>query len=48
MVRVVPFAVLIWPGVTIGRWLVQRVPATLFERTILVLLLLGAVYLTAG
>lgn len=48
MVRVVPFAVLIWPGVAVGRWLVQRVPATVFERVILALLVLGAVYLLIG
>lgn len=48
MVRVVPFAALIWPGVAVGRWLVQRVPATVFERIILALLVLGAVYLLIG
>lgn len=48
MVRVVPFAVLIWPGVAAGRWLVQRVPALVFERIILSLLVLGAIYLLIG
>ena len=48
MLRVVPFALLIWPGVAVGRWLVQRVPATVFERLILALLVLGAVYLLIG
>lgn len=48
MVRVVPFALLIWPGVIVGRWLVQRVSATLFERVILTLLVLGAIYLLVG
>ena len=48
MVRVVPFALLIWPGVTAGRWLVQRIDAAVFERLILVLLLAGAVYLLIG
>jgi uncharacterized membrane protein YfcA len=48
MVRVVPFAALIWPGVAAGRWLVQRVPATVFERAILALLVLGAIYLLRG
>ena len=45
MVRVVPFAVLIWPGVAVGRWLVKRVAAVVFERIILTLLVLGAAYL---
>jgi len=48
MVRVVPFAVLIWPGVAAGRWLVQRVPARVFERVILTLLVLGAIHLLLG
>jgi uncharacterized membrane protein YfcA len=48
MVRVAPFALLIWPGVTAGRWLVERVDGAVFERVILVLLLAGAAYLLAG
>jgi uncharacterized membrane protein YfcA len=48
MVRVVPFALLIWPGVVVGRWLVERVDAVVFERLILVLLLVGAIYLLIG
>lgn len=48
MLRVLPFAVLIWPGVLLGRWLVQRVAADVFERTILALLAVGAGYLLIG
>lgn len=48
MLRVLPFAVLIWPGVVLGRWLVRRVPSGVFERIILVLLVLGAIYLLVG
>lgn len=48
MLQVLPFAVLIWPGVAVGRWLVRRARGQLFERVILGLLVVGAVYLLAG
>lgn len=48
MLQVLPFALLIWPGVAMGRWLVRRVAAQVFERVILVLLVVGAVYLLVG
>lgn len=48
MLRILPFALLIWPGVVLGRWLVRRAPARVFERIILVLLVVGAIYLLVG
>lgn len=48
MLQVLPFALLIWPGVALGRWLVRRVPVLVFERLILALLVVGAVYLLLG
>lgn len=48
MLRLAPLALLLVPGVYLGRWLVRRVDAVLFERVILVLLTVGAVYLLAG
>lgn len=43
--RVVPLALLIPPGVVTGRWLVERVSPRVFERIVLVLLVVGAIYL---
>ena len=43
-----PVAVLLVPGVLAGRWLVHRVDARVFERVVLVLLVVGAVYLLVG
>ncbi|WP_370327849.1 sulfite exporter TauE/SafE family protein [Euzebya sp.] len=43
--RVLPFALLIWPGVVTGRWLVDRISRQVFERIVLALLVVGAIYL---
>jgi len=43
--RLAPLAVLLVPGVLVGRWLVRRIDARVFERVVLVLLVVGAVYL---
>jgi uncharacterized membrane protein YfcA len=48
MLQVLPFAALIWPGVVLGRWLVRHASAQVFERIILGLLVVGAVYLLIG
>ena len=45
MLRLAPVAVLILPGVYVGRWLVRRVDAVLFERIILFLLTVGGIHL---
>lgn len=45
MMPLIPLAVLIWPGVYAGRWVVRRIGAGPFERLVLGLLLVGAVYL---
>ena len=44
-VRLVPLAVFLVPGVLVGRRLVDRVDRRLFERVVLSLLVLGALYL---
>lgn len=48
MLRMLPLAVLIVPGTMAGRWLVDRVDDVVFERIVLALLVIGAVYLLVG
>lgn len=48
MVRVVPLALLIPPGVVTGRWLVEPVSPRVFERIVLAMLVVGAIYLLSS
>jgi uncharacterized membrane protein YfcA len=45
VLRLAPLALLLVPGVLVGRWLVDRVEQQVFERIVIGLLLFGAVYL---
>lgn len=48
VVRLVPLAVFLVPGVVVGRLLVDRVDRRRFERIVLTLLVVGALYLLFG
>lgn len=48
MLWLAPLGTLIVPGVALGRWAVRRVSPVVFERVVLALLVVGAVYLLVG
>jgi uncharacterized membrane protein YfcA len=45
LTRLAPFALLTFPGALAGRWLVERVSKELFDKVVIGLLIVGAVYL---